>query len=163
MAHRNDKSLDSQTLEKLAQMIAGVRFAMLTTADSSGHLRSRPMTTQQQDFRNFDGVLWFFTSDPSPKCDEIGSDHRVNLSYADPEQQHYVSVSGRATVEHDHAKMKELWNPFLKTWFPSGLSDPHLGLIRVQIDQAEYWDHSSSKMVLLDEHSEIDLKAERSA
>jgi hypothetical protein len=36
-----------------------------------------------------------------------------------------------------------------KAWFPQGLDDPDLALLQVHVNQAEYWDTSSSKMVPL--------------
>jgi general stress protein 26 len=42
-----------------------------------------------------------------------------------------------------------LWNPFYKAWFPDGLDDPHLGLLRVDVEKAEYWDSPNSKVVQL--------------
>jgi general stress protein 26 len=34
-------------------------------------------------------------------------------------------------------------------WFPEGLDDPELALIKVSPVNAEYWDSSSNKMVVL--------------
>lgn len=135
-----------EDIQKLAEMIKDIRVAMFTTAMPDGALRSRPMYTQEAEF---DGELWFFTSRSSPKADEIQQDQQVNVSYAKPDDQLYVSVSGRAQVLRDEAKMKELYSPMVKAWFPDGLEDPDLALIRVQVEQAEYWDSPSSKMVQL--------------
>jgi hypothetical protein len=35
----------------------------------------------------------------------------------------------------------------MRTWFPKGVSDPEIALLKVEIDQAEYWDAPSSTMV----------------
>ena len=128
---RNDQ------FDKLVELIKDIRMAMLTTVEDDGSLHSRPMATQDKPE---DGVLWFFTYDDTPKTDEIRQDRRVNLSYAKPDKQRYVSVSGTATIVRDRAKMKELWNPIYKTWFPEGLDDPKVVLLRVDVDQAQYWD-----------------------
>lgn len=105
------------------------------------------MGTQQIDL--IDGVLWFFTSSESPKAEEILHRKQVNLSYASVEKQRYVSVSGQAYLVRDRAKAKELWNPAAKLWFPDGVDDPTLILLRVDVVAAEYWDSPSSKMVQL--------------
>jgi general stress protein 26 len=133
-------------LEQLREKIKGIRIAMLTTIDEDGSLHSRPMATQETEG---DRDLWFFTAAGSPKVGEIERDQRVNLSYADPDDQRYVSVSGTARLVRDRAKAKELWNPLLKAWFPKGLDDPELALLRVQVEKAEFWDSPSSKMVQL--------------
>jgi general stress protein 26 len=139
-----DSSLNDTA--KLAHMIDGIEIAMMTTVTEGGQLRSRPMMTQKQ---RFDGQLWFFTSNASPKSGEIEHDHHVNLSYADPDSQRYVSVSGRARIVRDPAKLEQFWNPVFRAWFPEGLSDPELALVRVDVEKAEYWDSHSKKLVHL--------------
>jgi general stress protein 26 len=133
-------------IEKIRELIKDIRFAMLTTVDEDGSLRSRPMATQKAEL---DGDLWFFTSAGSSKVDEVQHDQRVNLSYAAPDDNTYVSLSGTAVLVRDPAKMKELWNPALKAWFPKGLEDPEIALLRVRVEKGEYWDSPSSKMVQL--------------
>jgi general stress protein 26 len=142
----NTAKIDAQATAKLAELIKDIRIAMLTTVAPDGALRSRPMATQEE---SFDGDLWFFTSDDSPKTDEIAQEHQVNLSYADPKQNRYVSISGTGVITRNPVKARELWKPILKAWFPRGLEDPHLALLHVQVEHAEYWDAPSSKMVQL--------------
>ena len=134
-----------EAIEKLEKLIEGIDFCMLTTIDG-GHLRSRPMSTQ--DFE-FDGDLWFFTSDNTHKVEEIRKDNRVNVAYSKPDDNHFVSVSGRTDIVRDRAKIEELWSPVLKAWFPEGPDDPHLCLLRVRVEQAEYWDSPSGTLVQL--------------
>lgn len=133
-------------MKKVGELLKDVRIAMLTTVADDGSLRSRPMGTQAGEFT---GELWFFTSDDSGKVSEIGREHQVGLSYANPEKNSYVSITGTAQVIHDRAKAKELWTPLLKAWFPQGLDDPKLALLRVDVQSADYWDSPSSKMVSL--------------
>lgn len=130
-------------LQDLWDKIKDVRVAMLTTTEQDGSLRSRPMYTQQAEF---DGDLWFFTADDSGKVAEIRADSDVNLAYAEPKDSRYVSVSGKAELVKDRAKIDELWSPMLKAWFNGGKDDPHLALLRVRVSEAEYWDDTQSKM-----------------
>jgi general stress protein 26 len=134
------------TISKLGDLIKDVKFAMLTTVADDGVLHSRPMATQQQEF---DGDLWFFTRSDSTKVHEAQRQQHVNVSYANPDDQKYVSVSGTAELVRDPQKNKELWNPIYKAWFPKGLDDPELALLRVRVTDAEYWDTPSGKMVQL--------------
>jgi len=139
-----DNKTRAEAIEKLNDLINEIDFAMLTTVDTDGVLRSRPMSTQKSEF---DGELWFFTSDKTHKVEEVERDNRVNASYAKPEDNVYVSVSGAASITKDRAKMEELWNPILKAWFPKGLDDPDICLLKITAEQAEYWDSSSSTLV----------------
>lgn len=129
-----------EAIDKLRDLIQDVDTAMLTTIDS-GVLRSRPMDTQQVEF---DGDLWFMTSSENHHVDEIMKDNRVNVSYASPGDNTYVSVSGRAEFSTDRDKIAELWNPEHKAWFPEGQDDPNLILLKIVVEQAEYWDVTSS-------------------
>ena len=132
-----------ESIEKLGELIKDVKTAMLTTMDW-GVLRSRPMATQ--DFE-FDGDLWFFTSLETHKVEEIEKDRRVNLSYAAPDKNTYVSVTGSASIVKDQAKIDEYWSPINKAWFPEGKDDPNLVLLKVAVEQAEYWEYSSGVLV----------------
>lgn len=133
-------------IETLREKIKDIKIAMLTTVDEDSTLRSRPMGTQDAEF---DGDLWFFTGDPSGKSEEIRHNQQVNVSYADPSSNRYISVSGRGAIVHDKAKMKAYWSPIYKAWFPDGLDTPDIALLRVTVEKAEYWDFSSGKLVQL--------------
>ncbi len=132
------------SVKKLGKLIGDVQFAMMTTAEPDGSLRSRPMATHTNHNAEFDGTLWFFTKETSPKVDEVQQDRHVNLSFSSPEQSKYISVSGTATLIHDKDKQEELWTSKYLAWFPKGLDDPELALLKVDVDKAEYWDTPSS-------------------
>jgi general stress protein 26 len=122
----------------LKEMIEDIRIGMLTTMDTDGALRARPLQTVGVEDG---GTLWFFTSQSSPKVSEAQSDAgRVNVSYAHPGKQDYVSVSGRATLVRDRERMRAMYTKWVEVFFPQGLDDPDLALLRVDVDKAEYWD-----------------------
>ena len=131
-------------LKRIAGWIEGIRVAMLTTIGPEGALHSRPMATQEAPF---DGEVWFFTNDSSPKIAELLQDRHVNVAYADNHNHRYVSLTGQASLVRNRARIEELWKPHLKAWFPEGLEDPHLALIRVRVESAEYWSSPSSPVV----------------
>ncbi len=135
-----------RNIEKLKELIKDINIAMLTTVNSDGSLCSRPMATQKTEFN---GEIWFFTSDRSAKVDEIVHEQQVNVSYSNPDKQEYVSVSGHAELVRDRQKIEELWNPILKAWFPDGKEQADLALLKINVDKAEYWDSPSSAVVSL--------------
>jgi general stress protein 26 len=116
------------------------------------------MATQN---KAFDGELWFFTSISSGKVHEIQADQHVNLAYADPGSNRYVSVSGIANVVQDRRKADELWNAEVQAWFPKGLDDPELALIHVEVTEAQYWDAPSSRMTILAKYAKAIVTGER--
>lgn len=127
----------SQQIQKLRELVKDIDYCMLTTMDE-GHLRSRPMSINGEIEPN--GDLWFFTYASSHKVDEVNNQHQVNVSFADPHKQRYVSLSGMAEVVRDRNKMQQLWKPELKAWFPQELDEPEIALLKVSVAQAEYWD-----------------------
>lgn len=131
---------------KLNELIKGIDFAMLTTIRSDGSLHSCPMATQAVDT---DGVIWFFTGSNTEKAEAVRTEPRVNLAYSDPGSQRYVSITGRCELVRDHAKAKQLWSPLYRTWFPKGLEDPNLILLKVHVQEAEYWHAPDGRMVRL--------------
>jgi general stress protein 26 len=141
---RDEREDGEREVRKLRKFIRGTRIAMFTTVAPDGHLRSRPMATLKAEF---DGSLWFFTRAGAPKADEIRDNGHVNVVYSDPEEMRFVSVSGRAALVTDRARIESLWSGRLKAWFPEGKSDPELALIRVRIERAEYWNAKSGTMV----------------
>ncbi len=132
-----------ESIGKLKAMLEDIDFAMLTTI-AGGKLRSRPMSTQEVDEN---GNLWFFTSEDTHKVDEIEADDRVLVAYSKPEDNTFVSVFGRAKLVKDRDKIEELWNPIHKAWFPEGVDDPKLCLLKISVKEAEYWDSPNSKLV----------------
>jgi general stress protein 26 len=132
-----------ETIETLKELIKDIKIAMLTTIDS-GVFRSRPMATQESEF---DGDLWFFTSKQTHKVEEIEKDNRVNVSYSEPADNRYISLSGTAEVIDDRKKFEELWSPLYLDWFPKGLEDPNIILLKVTVEHAEYWDATSNTLV----------------
>lgn len=138
---------EKNDVKRLASLVKDIQFTMLTTvSQEDGSLRSRPMTLQE---REFDGDFWFFAGKHMAAVDDLRADSSVNLAFADPAHSRYVSVSGMGEVLDDKEKARELWNPALKAWFPDGLEDPELVLIRVQVESADFWETPSSKAVQL--------------
>lgn len=148
MATRRDDGVPSKTdrMNKLRELIQDISIASLVTMDKDGVMRARPMATQQLDENS---ELWFFTSDDAAKVDNVLVHPQVCVSYADPGKNSYVSVSGPAELVRDREKIRELWKPAFKAWFPKGVDDPDLALLRVDAVSAQYWDSTNSKLVQL--------------
>lgn len=164
------QSRDPEAYEHLRDLVRDIDIAMITTVTPDGALHSRPMVTREFDE---EGELWFFTVDESAMAHDIEAEHAVNISYADPRNRRYVSITGSASIVHDAEKARELWDASLKPYFPRGIDEPHLALLRVKIETAEYWESPAGKAVRLvkepggadhnsdeaGEHTKIDVRA----
>ena len=144
----NTETDPTHARDKLWELIKDIRFAMFTTRHSNGHLHSRPMTTQNSKLDE-DSNLWFFMSRKGDPVIDLIADPVVNVVYADPGDDSYVSVSGTAAVVEDMGKKQQLWSKLAEAWFPGGAGDPDLALVCVKITHANYWDVTESKVVQL--------------
>lgn len=124
------------------ERLSRARFVMLTTLDEDGGIYSCPMTLQQAE----DGVLWFFTSTTTPTAQAIERDPRAGIALM-ADDQFYASVYGTASLVNDRARMRELWDTMVEAWFPQGVEDPHLTLLRLDIVRGEYWDSDQNSLL----------------
>ncbi len=134
------------SIAKLNELIQGINTALLTTLRPDGTLHSCPMASHPADDQ---GVIWFLSHNNSEKVEAVRTSQRVNIAFADHAAQRYVSISGFCELVRDHALAKRLWQPSYKDWLPGGVDDPSLILLKVDIQQAEYWDASKARMVPL--------------
>lgn len=139
----NDMS-EAEGRKKVLSLIRDIQVSMMATYAPDGFMHARPMVARTHEG---DGDLWFFTSRSAHTISEIRADPRVLLTYAEPKDQHYVSITGRGSVVDDRGKAKELWSEPMRTWFPKGADDPDLILIKVDPDRAQYWDSPSWAVV----------------
>ena len=137
----------NQNIGRLIEMIKDVRICMLITNEKNAeNLSGRPMSISKIDD---DGSMWFFTKASSYKVEEIEESKKVSIAITNESSNNYLMIHGSATLVNDKIKMKELYSSILKAWFPLGLDDPDMTLIKVTPNEVNYWDSSSSKMVVL--------------
>jgi general stress protein 26 len=128
MAHDGDAKHVWDLMEKIG-------FCMLAT-DDGADIRSRPMAAYVS---RDDGMVYFLTDVASHKDEEIARNPNVCLAFSEPKGQSYVSVSGRAEVSNDRAKIKELFNTPAKAWWDNA-EDPSIRILKVHPKDAQYWD-----------------------
>jgi general stress protein 26 len=144
-AHYHELS-GEEAHRKIAELAKGIHICMMTTIREDGSMGSRPMAVQDKPF---EGTLWFLTRVTSDKVDEIKEDQHILLSFADPGSSKYITLRGRAAVNQDKAKIKDLWNDMYKAWFPKGEDDPDIAVLRVDVTDGDYWEASGLKVVML--------------
>ena len=139
-----EKNLESlEALQKFKDIIAEVQVCMFITSTTQNEI-ARPMATIHMEE---DGTLWFFANRTSGKVHDLNTDHVVHLVYAHPGKSAYMDVWGLANVVADRQKLKEMWKPMVKAWFPNGPDDVALCLIKVKPNDAHYWDNESGRMI----------------
>lgn len=142
-----EKNLNNDAaLEKMKSLVESVNVCMYCTKNEIGKMISRPMGTAKVDD---DGTIWFFTDDDTTAAEDAKGTSDVCLNYSSTSSNTYASISGKARLVKDKSKMEELWNDFLKTWFPDGLGTPGISLIAVSPESGQYWESDATRLKLL--------------
>lgn len=135
--------MNNEQVKKIREMLQEFDTALLVTHGIDAPFHARPMAIARVE-ANCD--VWFFASRSSAKVQEIQNDQRV-LIVCQNEMSRYVAVQAAARLILDRNKTAELWKETYQTWFPKGINDPDLMLIRAQAESAEYWDNEGFKSV----------------
>lgn len=120
----------------LSKKLKNIPIAMLV-ASTKGKFQSRPMYTF--DVKD-DGIIWFLLSKETAESYINSDEGNVLINYSDPKRDLYISVYGKAEMSLDLIKLEELWDNKFKAWFPLGISDPNIRLLKVDPEEAESWD-----------------------
>lgn len=126
---------DDDQLDTIRSIMKDVRTCMLVTASDDGQLHSCPMTTQEAEY---DGDAWFLAGASSEAVRNLRARPHVNVSYSGSSA--WLSLAGTATVVDDQRKKKDLWNTFVEAWFPGGVDDPAVVVVKVEGESAHYWE-----------------------
>jgi len=135
---------DKEALAKFKKLAEEVRVCMFITNTRQEHEHTRPMATIEVED---DGTLWFFTDIRSVKVEEVSTEREVHLTYAHPGKESFMDVWGTASIVTDKQQIKDKWSAFVKAWFPNGVDDPNIALLKIKPTEVYYWDSESGKMV----------------
>lgn len=129
----------AQNIDHTWDLMEKIGFAMLVTRDGE-QMRARPMSAFIERDHN---AIYFLTDARRHKDDEIAAHPEVNLAFADPSHQKYVSLTGMAAVSNDRVKIRELFSTPAKAWWDSA-DDPNIRVLKVTPNDAEFWDSPGS-------------------
>lgn len=134
-----------EAIEKMQALTKKSKTCFFCTHINNGEpMAVRPMSVQKLDD---DGIFWFLSADDSHKNEEIKVDNKVHLLFQGSPHSDFLSIYGVASISRDKEKIKELWEPLVKTWFTEGKDDPRITVIRVIPEEGYYWDTKHGKMV----------------
>lgn len=140
-----EKNLNSkEALDKFKKLVEEINICMFITNTAGENEHTRPMATIEVEEN---GTLWFFTDVRSIKVEEVNKQKEVHLVYAHPGKESYLDVWGSAAIVTDRQQIVDKWSPIVKAWFPDGVADPNLGLLKVQPTEVYYWESETGKMV----------------
>jgi general stress protein 26 len=115
------------------------------TAGSTGSTNGvRPMSVRKADDA---GNLWFLSANDSHKNHELAANPAVKLYFQRDAHAGFMELEGRAEILDDRARIHDLWNPLLKTWFTEGEDDPRISVIKFTPQAGYYWDNKHGNLV----------------
>lgn len=138
----------------LVRLMEDMPIAMFTTFGTEGP-RSVPMARQEVEP---DAEMWFISARDTDHTRALAHDASVALTFSSRDT--WVSLTGKAHVVDDIAKLRDLWNTFAEAWLPGGPEDPGAVLIRVDVEKAEYWDTPGGKVASLLSFAKVTLTGE---
>ncbi len=130
--------IGKEALDKIKELAKTAGSCFFCTKITTGQaFDTRPMAAQKIDDS---GNFWFLSANDSHKNEELKQDPAVQLLYQGSSYSDFLSLYGYATVTTDKAKIDELWDPSLKTWFTEGKDDPRITVIQFTPTEGYYWD-----------------------
>jgi len=128
--------------QKVQELLETFPIAFMITL-VNGELTARPIGIVGGTSK-FDGTLWFITDKRSRKVAAIEAGALTTLLFQNDKEGSYLQLAGRASVIDDRAKLEELYTTLQRTWFPKGVDDPDITLVRFDATEANYWDSHDS-------------------
>lgn len=127
----NAHLIGAEATDRLRGLLRHFRRATLT-AVATGSTPPLP-TGEPGPHQAFGGTLWFFCDERSRNVGAMRSGAEATVLLQSDDADSYLRLRGIAEVVKDEAKMAEWFSPVLKRWFPKGLDDPFLALIRFEV------------------------------
>ena len=135
----------AEALKRIKEMAEEAKTCFFCTKNGTGADGGvRPMSLLQADDA---GNLWFMSASDSHKNAELAADPQVKLFFQESTHAGFMELDAHAVVSKDKAKIKELWDFMLKTWFTEGEDDPRITLIQVIPKGGYYWDNKHGQAI----------------
>lgn len=136
--HNREDLSGAKAVARIRDVVDHTATCFFCTAEDSGSSSARPMSVRKVDEQ---GRLWFLSSSDSHKNQQVARDPSVRVYFQGSEYADFLTLSGTASITTDKAVIKELWSPFIKTWFTGGVDDPRITALVFEPEEGYYWDN----------------------
>lgn len=127
--------------EQLFDEIDRIHAGMLGIEGS--HMHMQPMAPQLD---RQTATIWFFTKTDAEIVEAITPGARAHFCVVGKDHDYHACVAGRISVRKDPAKIDEYWSSVIEAWFDHGKQDPQLTMLALEIEDAEIWASTGSKL-----------------
>ncbi|RZL09600.1 MAG: general stress protein [Rubrivivax sp.] len=143
--HNHEDLAGQAAIDRLKDVVKKTQNCFFHTRAGQGpSAGTRPMNVRKVDDA---GHLWFLSAIDSHKNAELSTESSVDLFFQGSEHSDFLHLVGRATISRDPARIDDLWEPILKTWFTEGKDDPRITVIEVTPVDGYYWDNKHGNVV----------------
>jgi general stress protein 26 len=133
--------MSKKTLADIAQEMAGIDIAILSTHTENGEIANRPMSNNGDV--SYDGTSYYFTFEQTRAVADIQRNPKVALGFSSEggifSKGIYVAVEGAAELIREKSVFQRHWRSDLDDWFEDGVNTPGIVVIKVKAIRATYW------------------------
>lgn len=134
-------------IEKIRELSKKAGSCFFCTRIRAGEaFRTRPMAAEHIDDA---GNFWFLSAKDSHKNRDLQEDPAAQLLFQGSAYSDFLTLYGRVEISTDREKIKELWDPMMKTWFTEGENDPRITVLKFIPTEGYYWDTKHGMAVAL--------------
>jgi len=130
-----------KTLADVAEEMAGIDIAILSTHTENGEIANRPVSNNGDV--SYDGTSYYFMYEQARAVADIQRNSKVALGFSSEggifSDGIYVAVEGTAELIRDKAAFQRHWTSDLDNWFDNGVDTPGIVLIKMKAIRATYW------------------------
>lgn len=136
---------NEEARQKIKELAESIDLTMMATNLKREPFHVIPMSTKEVDKA---GNIWFLSNKNSEHNQNIEKENKTQLIYADKGNFEFMSIYGRASISTDRNRIKELYGSGDDAWF-DGVDDPNITAIKIQPEEAHYWDTKHGKVLSL--------------
>ncbi len=130
--------IGNEGVAKIKELVDKASTCFFCTAIKTDQsFETRPMAPQKVDDA---GHIWFMSAKDSYKNLDLQENPKAQLLFQGSSYSNFLSLYGNVIVSQDKAKINELWEPTMKTWFTEGENDPRITVLQFIPIEGHYWD-----------------------
>ena len=135
---------NQEAIEKLKELVNKIDIGMLCTyRKNNEYVHAVPMSRQEVDD---EGNIWYLFSSESDTFKNLQENNKVSVLFSQPSDYNFLNINGTAEISVDQERIEKYWNNFVEAWFEKGKEDPRIRVLKVNVQDANYWDTKTNKL-----------------
>lgn len=139
----------SEQIKEFYELADSNRISLLGTV-RDGKIVTRAMAVSKREGPDF----LYLANIHSQKMRDIESNDEANITFFDASSMSWISVSGKATISQDEAKIREIYSPIVLAWFGSesdgpytgAADDPRMAIVKIKASRVSYYKSTKGKL-----------------